>query len=104
MKAIFFAIMLMGLLVLGSQEVRAQYYNPYAYGPYWGGPQYQPNPYPQQYDPYYDLHVLHYQLYLPYPGYPNQPFFTGVAPFWPQAVVGVPQVIITPRSQPMRRR
>jgi len=101
MKAIFFAIMLMGLLVLGSQEVRAQYYDPYS--------QYQPYPYAQRYDPYYDLHVLHYQLYLPqYPGYPFYQsccFATGVPVLAQPAIpVPVPHVIVAPRMPAFRGR
>ena len=106
MKAIFFAIALAGLLILlGSLDARAQVYAPYPDAPYGDGFQYQPYPYAQQYDPYYDLHVMHYQLYLQPYGYPvYQPFVTGVAPFWPQTVLTVPQVIVTPRPHPMRRR
>ena|SRR5215831_9851693 len=109
MKAIFFSIMLMGLLVLGSQEVRAQYYDPYTYAPYWGGSQYQPYAYAQQYDPYYDLHVLHYQLYLPqYPGYPIYQsccFAAGVPVLAQPAIpVRVPHVIIAPRVPAFRGR
>jgi hypothetical protein len=107
MKAIFLSIALLGLLVLGSPEVNAQMYGPYAYAPYWGGVQYQPYPYPQQYDPYYDLHVMHYQLYLQqYPGYPiYQPCcYGGVAPVWSPPIVTLPQVIIAPRPRPFRRR
>src|SRR6516164_2372784 len=94
MKAIFFAIMLMGLLVLGSQDVGAQ---PYA--PPWYGSQYQPYPYAQQYDPYYDLHVLHYQLYLPqYPIYQSCCFAAGVPVLVQPAIrVPAPHVIIGPR-------
>jgi hypothetical protein len=103
MKAIFFAIMLMGLLVLGSQEVRAQYYNP---APYWGGSQYQPYSYPQQYDPYYDLHVLHYQLYLPqYPIYQSCCFAAGVPVLVQPAIrVPAPHVVIAPRVPAFRGR
>ena len=105
MKAIFFAIMLMGLLVLGSQEVRAQYYDPYTYAP--GSQYHQPYPYAQQYDPYYDLHVLHYQLYLPqYPGYPLYQsccFAVGV-PVLVQPAIRVPHVIIAPRVPVFRGR
>ena len=54
MKATFLSIVLMSLLVLGSHEVKAQMYEPYAYAPYGNGVQYQPYPYPQQYDPYYE--------------------------------------------------
>lgn len=107
MKAIFLSIALMGLLVLGSHEVKAQMYGP-GYAPYWGGVQYQPYPYPQQYDPYYELHVMHYQLYLQqYPGYPiYQPccFVGGIAPVWSLPVVRRSQVISAPRPRAFRRR
>jgi hypothetical protein len=106
MKAIFLSIALMGLLVLGSHDVKAQMYGPYG-APYSAGVQYQPYPYPQQYDPYYDLHVMHYQLYLQqYPGYPfYQPCcFAGVGPVWSPPVVTRPQVIIAPRPRAFRRR
>jgi hypothetical protein len=105
MKAIFLSIALMGLLVLESREVKAQMYGPYG-APYWGGVQYQPYPYPQQYDPYYDLHVMHYQLYLQqYPGYPiYQPCcFAGGVPVWSPPVVRRPEVI-APRPRVSRRR
>jgi hypothetical protein len=107
MKTFFLAGVFAGMLVLlASPNAGAQVYAPSPYGSYWDGFQYQPYPYAQQYDPYYDLHVMHYQLYLqPYPGYPTyQPFVTGVAPFWPQTVLTVPRVIVTPRPQAMRRR
>jgi hypothetical protein len=108
MKATFLSIVLMSLLVLGSHEVKAQMYEPYAYAPYGDGVQYQPYPYPQQYDPYYDLHVMHYQLYLQqYPGYPiYQPccFVGGVAPVWSAPIVRPPLVIIAPRLPVFRRR
>lgn len=106
MKAIIFSIALMGLLVLGSRDVNAQIYGSYGYPPYWGVP-YQPYPYPQNYDPYYDLHVMHYQLYFQqYPGYPYyQPCcFAGIGPLWSAPVVTPPPVIIAPRPRPFRRR
>ena len=81
MKASFLTIALLGLLVLGAPELRAQVYGPY-YGPYWDA-QYQQYlqhqhylqwqqylDYLRQYDPYYELHVLHYQLYVQ-PYHPN---------------------------------
>ena len=80
MKIGLMTITLAGLLLSFTRDVRAQAYDlPY----YWDGAQYQqyspqqyygntsPN---QQYDPYYDLHVMHYQLYLPqYPAYQVYP-------------------------------
>ena len=107
MKAIFLSIAVMGLLLLESHEVKAQMYGPYGYAPYWGGVQYQPYPYPQNYDAYYDLHIMHYQLYLrQYPGYSvYQPCcFAGGAPVWSPPVVRPPKVIIAPRPRAFRRR
>jgi hypothetical protein len=107
MKVIFLSVALMTLLVLGSHQANAQMYGPYPYAPYWDGVQYQPYPYPQQYDPYYELHVMHYQLYLQqYPGYPvYQPccFVTGVAPVWTPPAVRRPHAT-TPRPPASRRR
>ena len=105
MKNSFLALILLALLVLGSRDVQAQAYGPYYYDPYWDA-QYQQYlqyqrylqwqqylAYLQQTDPYYDLHVMHYQLYLPqYPSYQlYQPccFAAGVviaqqpSPVWP---------------------
>lgn len=112
MKALILAIGIMGVIVLGHREAMAQMYAPYT--PYWDGVQYQAYPYPQRYDPYYDLHVMHYQLYLQqYPGYPvYQPFYqpccfiTGV-PIWTAPVIRPPQpgpkVAPRPASPPRRR-
>ena len=108
MKTAFLAVMLIGLIVLGTHEVQAQAYgSPYYYPPSWNGAQYQG--YAQAYDPYYDLHVLHYQLYLPqyqpYPTYPSCCFAAGVGvPWWSTAIIAPPQVIISPRPRAMRRR
>jgi hypothetical protein len=104
MKAIFLSIALMGLLVLGSQEAKAQVYEPYPYVPY--GYAYQPYPYPQYYDPYYDLHVLHYQLYLQQYGYPYYQPFVGVAPLWTSPVIITRPRVVVPRpgAVPFRRR
>jgi hypothetical protein len=107
MKAFIFSIALIGLLALGSGEVKAQMYGPYPYSPYWDGVQYQPYPYPQQYDPYYDLHVMHYQLYLPqysgYPIYQSCCFIGGIAPLWSPSFVTRPKTI-APHPRPWRRR
>jgi len=83
MKVSILAIALFGLLVSSAPDLRAQMYGPYL-APYWN-PQYQQFlnyqnylqwqqylAYLQQVDPYYDLHVLHYQLYLP----PYEPYQT----------------------------
>jgi|GEM_PF-374951 len=79
MKRSFLAVTLLALLLLGSRDVRAQAYGPYYYDPYWTVQyqQYQQYLQWQQYlaylqenDPYYELHLIHYQLYLPqYPSY-----------------------------------
>jgi hypothetical protein len=85
MKASLLAVALLGFLLLGTADVRAQTYSPY-YGPYWDV-QYQQYLhyhnylrwqeyllYLEQYDPYYELHVMHYQLYLePYHPYQTYP-------------------------------
>jgi hypothetical protein len=107
MKTAFSAVMLIGLIVLGTHDLQAQAYGPYYYPPSWNGAQYQG--YAQEYDPYYELHVLHYQLYLPQ----YQPYQTyapccfaagGIVPWWSTPIIPRPQVIIVPRPQAMRRR
>src|SRR5262245_26056532 len=67
MKSLMLAITLVALLALSSRDVGAQ-----AYDPYWDALQYQQYLQYQEYlaslqsyDPYYELHALHYQLYLP---------------------------------------
>lgn len=69
MKAYLLTLAIMMLLIAGARDVRAQAYGPY-YNPHWDL-QYQQYLDWQQYlehlrqtDPYYDLHVIHYQLYL----------------------------------------
>jgi hypothetical protein len=104
MKMALLAATLLGLLVLGIQEVQAQAYVPY--GVYWDGSQYV---YAQQNDPYYELHVLHYQLYLPqYQPYPiYQPCcFIGsfIIPGAPALTSPASRAIVTPRRQAIRRR
>jgi hypothetical protein len=72
MKKSLLTITLLGLFALGSRDLQAQVYDPY-----WEAIQYQQYlqhqqylAYLQQYDPYYELHLLHYQLYLqPYRSY-----------------------------------
>jgi hypothetical protein len=85
MKVSYLAVALFGLLVLGRGDLRAQAYGPY-YNPYWDV-QYQQYlqyqhylqwqeylDYLRQTDPYYELHVMHYQLYLqPYQPLSNIP-------------------------------
>jgi hypothetical protein len=84
MKKIFTALAFFGLFLLTARIAGAQYYGPYPYYPY---PYAYGTPYddPSQYDPYYELHTMHYQLYLnPY----------GYYPYW-----GAP-VIVTPPAPP----
>ena len=93
MRAFLLAIAIFGLLVLSGRDLRAQAYGPF-YDPYWDV-QYQQYlqyqhylqwqdylEYLRQTDPYYDLHVMHYQLYLqryqPYPIYQPCCFTFGV--------------------------
>jgi hypothetical protein len=98
MKTVFLAVMLIGLIVFGTHDVQAQAYGPYYYPP-WNGY--------QEYDPYYELHVQHYKLYLPqFQPYPPCCFATGfVVPWWSTPIIPHgPQVIITPRPHAMRRR
>jgi hypothetical protein len=71
MKTSLAAATLLACLLLGARDLRAQAYGPYYYDPYW---EYQQSlqwqqylAYLQQNDPYYELHVMHYQLYLPPP-------------------------------------
>jgi hypothetical protein len=75
MKAALLAVTLLVFLVSATHEVQAQMYAPYGaypYGGYWGGGN-QYRDYALQADPYDQLHVLHYQLYLqPYQSYPYQ--------------------------------
>ena len=113
MKALILAIAFVSILVLGNHEAVAQMYEPYPYASYWDGVQYQPYPQyqsypdPQQYDPYYQLRVTHYQLYLQqYSGYPvYQPFYQPCC-----FITGVPVIIrqpgpkVAPRPLPPRRR
>ena len=81
MKAFSLAVVMFGLSVLGVPDLPAQVYGPY-YAPY-ADVHYQQYLHYQHYlqwqqyleylrltDPYYDLHVMHYQLYLQ----PYQPY------------------------------
>ena len=85
MKATLLAVALWGLLFVAPRDLQAQYV-PY-YGPYWHM-QYQQYLQYQHYlqwqnyleylretDPYYELHVMHCQLYLQ----PYQPYHI----YWP---------------------
>jgi hypothetical protein len=103
MKATLLAVALLGLLLVGARDVQAQH-GPY-YGPYWEI-QYQQYlqyqhylqwqnylEYLRQTDPYYELHVMHYQLYLqPYQPYPIYwpCCFTFSVPTWSSSLGAVP--------------
>ena len=118
MKAAFSIVALLASLLFGTPDLRAQAYGPY-YSPYWDFHyqqylQYQHYLQWQQYldylrqtDPYYDLHVMHYQLYLrpyqPYQTYVPCCFAYGV-PVAPARIAPAP---LAPRNrvvQPVRRR
>jgi hypothetical protein len=75
MKKIFFAAMFFCLLVLPARLALGQGYVPdYYYDPPYGTPYGDP----RAYDPYYELHALHYQLYLNPYQYQSYPYY--VAP------------------------
>ena len=91
MKATLLTVTLLVLLVSATHEVQAQGYGPYGD---WGGYQFQQ--YALHNDPYAQLHILHYQLYLPYQSYP-------VFPFQPCCFVGgviVPGSVAVIRPRP----
>ena len=99
MKATLLTVTFLVLLVLATHEAQAQ---AYPYDAYWGGYQYQQ--YALQNDPYDQLHILHYQLYLPYQSYSAYPFYQpccfvgGVIVPGSVAVIGPrPPVIFNPR-------
>lgn len=109
MKTAFLAVVLIGSVVLGTHEVQAQAYGSYYYPPSWNGAPYQG--YAQEYDPYYELHVLHYQSYI----YRNTSLTRHTHPAalqqvltshgWSPPIIPPPQLIISPRPPaPMRRR
>ena len=104
MKIGCLAVTLLGLLVFASAHVEAQAYGPYYYGPYSDAIQY--HQYLQQHDPYYELHLMHYQLYLrqyqPHQIYQPCCYAFGV-PVWSMPT-RVPQAVIAPRPQAVRRR
>jgi len=110
MKTFLVAVVFVLLLGLGGlREARAQYYPGYS-------PVYRQGVIPPQaVDAYYQLHVMHYQLYLPSHGwYPTYPFYpaygaccannpypwagypSSVAPA-PPAVIFAPQTVILSR-------
>jgi hypothetical protein len=108
MRPILLLIALMGSLLVGSDNLKAQMYGPYTYGPYGDVIQYPPYPYPQQYDPYYDLHVMHYQLYRQqYSGYPvYQPccYVAGIPVWSAPAVTARRHGTIAPPPRAFKRR
>jgi hypothetical protein len=107
MKATFLAITLLGLLLVGARDLRAQLY-PY-YDPYWDFQyqqylQYQQYmqwqdylAYLQQTDPYYDLHVMHYQLYRQF----YQPYQVYQPCCYGWGVVSQPSLPIRPEPRPV---
>ena len=118
MKASFLAAAIFGLLILSATNLRAQVYSPYYYGPYWDA-QYQYLQYQnylqwQQYldylrqtVPYYDLHVLHYQLYLqPYESYQIYPpcCYAFGLPMWSAPIIRGPHGPRTRLPKSARRR
>jgi len=113
MKASCLAIALFGLLVLGAPDLRAQAYGPYYYGPYWDV-QYQQYlqwqgylEYMRQTDPYYELHAMHYQLYLqpyqPYQMYAPCCYAIGI-PAWSTPLGRTPHAARSRAPQAVRRR
>ncbi len=98
MKKIFTALAFLGLLLSTARIAGAQYYAPYPYYPYspygYGAPYSDPS----QYDPYYELHTMHYQLYLDPYGY-YSPYWNGpavVAPPPRPAPPAPPRVVVRP--------
>src|SRR5215813_7654615 len=104
MKTFVVAAVFVLLLGLGGlREGRAQYYPGYA-------PVYpQVVTPPQAIDSYYQLHVMHYQLYLPSHGwYPTYPFYPAYGaccaintyPWagYPSFVAPPPTVVFTPQA------
>ena len=114
MKVYFLAIAILSLLVFRVPDIRAQ-----SYGPYWEV-QYQQYLQHQQYlqwqqyleylrqnDPYYELHAMHYQLYLrPYP--PHQIYvpccYAVGIPVWSTPTGRVPHAAKGRKSKAGRRR
>jgi hypothetical protein len=86
-KKIVMAIAAMGLMLALAGAVRAQVYGyPYSYGAY------PPDDPYVAYDPYYELHLIHYQLYLGSYGYYPYPYFVPFAP-----VIAVPPAVAARR-------
>ena len=94
MKKLFVAAAVFASVMLSARFAPAQvyvpgypYYAPYGYAAPYAEPQY--------YDPYAELHALHYQLYLPYPyAYPYYGYYC-CAP-----VVTAPPRVINPAPRP----
>jgi hypothetical protein len=116
MRVSILAIVFLGLMLLGAPGLRAQGY-PY-YSPLWDY-QYQQYlryendlqwqqylRYLQEVDPYYDLHVMHYQLYLqryqPYPAY-LPCCYAFATPAWSTPSGRVPHAT-RPSPRPLARR
>jgi hypothetical protein len=107
MKALLLAIGVLMLFAFAAPDPRAQAYDPY-YGPSWdlqyqhylAGQQHLD--YLRQIDPYYELHVMHYQLYRqPYPSafvYTPCCYAVGI-PTWTTPFRRVPH---GPKSRPPR--
>jgi hypothetical protein len=118
MKASFVTVVLLAVLLSGTPHLQAQAYGPY-YSPYWDAQyqqylQYQHYLQWQQYldylretDPYYDLHVMHYQLYLrpyqPYQIYPPCCYAFGI-PTWSTPRGRAPHAPRSRAPQAVRRR
>ena len=92
MKNIFLAVTLLAVLALGARDLQAQVYGSHYYDSYWDI-QYQHYLQWQQYlaylqthDPYYELHAMHYHLYLqpyqPHQIYPPCCYAGGALPRW----------------------
>ncbi len=99
MKKIFTALAFFGLLLTTSGIAGAQYYGPYPYYPYPPYPYAAPYGDPSQYDPYYELHTMHYQLYLDPYGY-DYPYWNGTVGVAPSPAPPVrpapPRVVVRP--------
>ncbi|HWO41734.1 MAG TPA: hypothetical protein VNO43_08030 [Candidatus Eisenbacteria bacterium] len=88
MKHLVLAVTLLVSLPFASPDAIA--HDPSYQEPYWGSVPYQDYvPYP--YDPYYELHLIHYQLYRPSHAYP---MYRACC-----ATIGVP-ILITPVLPP----
>ena len=97
MKMLLLALVMLSLVVVYAGTGRA--YDPYYYDPYDSynvSVQYLP-----PYDPYYELHQIHYQLYLR-PYYPYSYRYYAVSPV-PVVVIGG-QTREVRSAQPARKR